>query len=475
MDLYKIRNELGLGTPLNSLPLRVTFYSRVSTDHLEQKGSLKNQIEFMEEMIKNNANWVYIDGYIDEGISGTTDYKRLSFLKMIDDAKMDKFDLIITKEISRFSRNTLDSIKYSRELLSYGVAVYFLNDNINTLFPDSELRLTIMSSLAQDEVRRLSERVKFGMLRSIKNGVILGNDLQYGYKKDKLTGKLNIIDKEAAVVRRLFSYYAIDKMSLRSIAKIFNEENIMTSLNKKWNITTLKRMIENPKYKGDYCGRKTEIVDYMSKKKRLVPKSEWIYYEDSASIPAIIDIDLWNLANKRLYERKKRNNRYQNRYLLSAKMYCMKDNCLYHRKGTLKANQDVVWICSNVLSNGKEYCNSISIRESEIIYILKDGMNNLGISLERVEDILAGIYLKYKLNIDEILEEIFNREDIYRKLMELLLKKIEINNSEEIIKLSITFNTNESKSFQKNYEFKRGFNTTGTKRYIVHYYVTFLY
>ena len=176
MNLIDIRSKLNLGISLSNINLRVTYYVRVSTDNVLQINSLNNQIEYFYEMIKNNSNWEYIDGYIDEGISGTTDYKRDNFMKMIEDAKNDKFDLIITKEISRFSRNTLDSIKYTRKLLSYDVCVLFLNDNINTALPDSELRLTIMASLAQDEVRRLSERVKFGMHRSIKDGTSLGNN-----------------------------------------------------------------------------------------------------------------------------------------------------------------------------------------------------------------------------------------------------------------------------------------------------------
>ena len=200
-----------MGVPLTAMKLRVTDYSRVSTDHLEQQSSLKNQVEHFDEMIKSNENWTYVTGYIDDGISGTTDYKRDNFMKMIDDARCGKFDLIVTKEISRFSRNTLDSIKYTRELLSYGVAVLFVNDNINTALPDSELRLTIMASMAQDEIRRLSERVKFGMNRSIKNGTILGNDMLYGYKKDKLTGNLCIIPKEADVVKRLYTLYQLLK------------------------------------------------------------------------------------------------------------------------------------------------------------------------------------------------------------------------------------------------------------------------
>ncbi len=305
MDLYDVRNKLNMGIPLTNIELRVTDYSRVSTDHLLQQKSLKNQIEHFDEMIKNNPKWIYVEGYVDDGISGTTDFKRNNFMKMIDDARNGKFDLIITKEISRFSRNTLDSIKYTRKLLSYGVAVLFVNDNINTALPDSELRLTIMASMAQDEIRRLSERVKFGMNRSIKNGTILGNDMQYGYKKDKTTGNLVIIQKEAELVKRLYNMYAIDKLSLTKIAKIFNNKSIKTRQNKKWCTSTLSRMIKNPKYKGYYCGKKSEVIDYMTKKVIMFPKKEWIMYEDKIKVPPIIDEYLWEKANSRLQERNK--------------------------------------------------------------------------------------------------------------------------------------------------------------------------
>ena len=214
MDLYKIRQELNMGVQLTQMELRVTHYSRVSTEHLEQKKSLKHQIDHFDKVIKDNPKWTYVKGYVDDGISGTSDIKRDNFMQMIEDARNNKFDLIITKEISRFSRNTLDSIKYTRELLSYGVAVLFVNDNINTALPDSELRLTIMASMAQDEVRRLSERVKFGMSKSISEGNILGNDTMYGYKKDKLSGNLVIIEEQALVVRRIFSLYAVDGLTL---------------------------------------------------------------------------------------------------------------------------------------------------------------------------------------------------------------------------------------------------------------------
>ena len=215
MNIYEVKKKLASGELLNNIPLRATYYARVSTEHLEQIKSLQNQNEHFSEYIMNNPNWTYIPGYVDEGISGVSDIKRKMFMQMINDAKKDKFDLIITKEISRFSKNTLDSIKYSRELLNYGVAVLFINDNINTILNDSELRLTIMASLAQDEVRRLSERIKFGMNRAIKRGEGLGANNLYGYKKNMTTKNLEIISEEAAVIQNIFKKLLIVKLIIQ--------------------------------------------------------------------------------------------------------------------------------------------------------------------------------------------------------------------------------------------------------------------
>ena len=441
MDLYTVRQQLNMGVPLMQLKLRVTDYSRVSTDHLEQKKSLQNQIEHFKEMIEGNKNWIYVPGYVDDGISGTTDVKREQFMQMIEDAKNGLFDLIITKEISRFSRNTLDSIKYTRVLLSYGVAVLFVNDNINTALPDSELRLTIMASMAQDEIRRLSERVKFGMNRAIKNGNILGNDLMYGYKKDKLTGNLVIVESQAEVVKRIYSEYAVDEKSLTKIAKELNAENIKTSQNKKWSASSLARMIRNHKYKGYYCGRKTEIVDYMTKKVKRLPENNWVIYDDKERIPPIVEDELWDRANARLESRGFKFNKssqdkamYQNRYALSAKIYCSEHNEVFHRRIQCKAINDVSWLCAKYFKDGKTACDSPNLRQSEIYSIFDDIIECLKIRLDNVSDILLDLYKNNKNNtdVDVAMNELNkNRDKIYLKKDKLLELNIEGNISNE--------------------------------------------
>ena len=574
MDLYSVRRELNMGVPLTQMKLRVTDYSRVSTDHEEQKNSLKNQREHFDDMIKKNPNWTYVKGYVDEGITGTSDIKRYNFMRMIEDGKNGKFDLIVTKEISRFSRNTLDSIKYTRELLKNGVAVLFVNDNINTALPDAELRLTIMASMAQDEIRRLSERVKFGMNAAINRGNILGNDMLYGYKKDKLSGNLIIITEEAEIVRRMFSMYAIDEMSISKIAKIFNDEGIKTGQNKKWGTSTIRRMLKNPKYKGYYCGKKTEIIDYMTKKVKIIPEDAWVIYEDKQRIPPIVDEDIWERVNRRLETRNKQFGEaykdktiYRSRYPLSAKIYCCDHNEVFHRRRQCKVSDEITWTCAMYLKNGMASCASPNIRESEIYSIFDDIIKEFSIKVDNVSNILSDLYKNNKNNIgyeeemkkynkekekvlqkkDKLLElnidgNISNREFSEQnnrcnaklqsieekialaerkkknflsiektnaklekilkqkvksittkdKIIDLLLERIvvsKINNDRNYIELNIFLNfskeyvekelkktliptVDEFESFlRKEYEFKRGYNTTSTKRYEVKYKV----
>lgn len=214
---------------------------------------------------------------------------------MIRDAKNNKFDLIITKEISRFSRCTLDSIKYTKELLEWGVGVYFQSDNIITLYGDSQLRLTIMSSIAQDEVRRLSERVKFGIMRAYDSGKILGSGNIYGYNKIK--GKLVINKRQAEFVKALFEVYSKGCYGYRTLAKLLTEKGYYNQKGKALNPGSLKRILTNPKYKGYYHGRITESTDYLQKRRKCISLEHKLFYKDS-NIPPIVTEDLWNKCNE---------------------------------------------------------------------------------------------------------------------------------------------------------------------------------
>ena len=489
MDLYAVRKQLNMGVSLADMELRVTDYARVSTHHLEQKKSLQNQVEHFAHLIQENPHWTYVSGYIDDGITGTSDVKRNHFMKMIEDAREGKFDLIITKEISRFSRNTLDSIKYTRELLSYGVAVLFVNDNINTALPDAELRLTIMASMAQDEIRRLSERVKFGMNRAIERGEILGNDMLYGYKKDKTTGHLKIIAKEAEIVRKIYQLYALDHLSLSQIAKQLNQEQVQKEQFKNWCTSTISRMIENPKYKGYYCAKKSEIVDYMTKKIQYFKKENWILYKDTQKIPPIISEILWNLANQRLEARKKAFQKrkttkkiYQNRYLYSAKMYCQQHQTVFYRRKFRKNNTDIVWACSEYLKKGKAVCAAPHLREQELNAIFEDFFEQNQLHLSFIYQILLRFYRPFlnpnqKKRLLLCFEQASFQQLFFQQVLALLFHHLVVQKQEEntiALKIYLSSKTFPKDNFPvKRYTFQRGYDTKSTKRYEVHYLVQF--
>ena len=382
MDLYTVRNNIMKGVPLQELNLRVCFYARVSTDKDEQLHSLSNQISFFNDYISKVPNWEFIGSYIDEGISGTQVKKREEFLRMIHDAKRHKFDLILTKEISRFSRSTLDSIKYTQELLSNGVGVYFLNDNINTILPDSELRLTIMSSIAQDEVRKLSERVSFGMKRSIDNGVVLGCSNIYGYVKDK--GKLVIDDEQAKMIKIIFDRYANTTDGLSKVSRYLFSLGYKSRNGKKIDTTILTRIIENPKYKGYYCGHKSKVLDYRTKQKKRLNESDWIIYKDYDNVPPIVSEELWSRANIKLKQRQDSfTNRavnkkvFQNRYTYSGKIYCGCHNLTYHRMSAGKRKNNPVWECQVYRRDSLKGCSNPRVFEFELDEVFKDVFNKL--------------------------------------------------------------------------------------------------
>ena len=371
MDIHHIRQELKRRS-IYDLPLRVTYYARVSSESDEQLNSLGNQITYYEDLIKRNAHWTFVPGYIDEGLSAATTKKRENFNRMIDDAAQDKFDLVLTKEISRFARNTLDSIQFTRQLLGCGVGVFFQNDNINTLDEDSELRLSIMSSIAQDELRKLSSRVKFGHQQAIKNSVVLGNNRIFGYQKDR--GRLIIDEEQAVMVRELFSLYATGEYSMKQIETLFWEKGYRNYNGKKIAHTTMSNLIANPKYKGYYVGNKVKVVDLFTKKQKFLPPEEWVMFKDETGeiVPAIVSEELWDAANAVL---KKRSEDVKNRQgicnhanLLTGKLYCTHCGTAYYRRDSVdrQGNKNSKWVCSGKIKNGADSCDSFAIYEDEL-------------------------------------------------------------------------------------------------------------
>ncbi len=375
MDIHSVRQQLRTKS-IYDIPLRVTYYARVSSESDEQLNSLGNQISYYEDYIRKNSAWTFVAGYIDEGISGISTRHRENFNRMIDDAEAGQFDLIITKEISRFARNTLDSIQYTRQLLHAGVGVFFQNDNINTFDEDSELRLSIMSSIAQDELRKLSSRVKFGHQQAIKQNVVLGNSRIFGYIKND--GRLIIDEEQAGMVRELFERYATDEYSMKQIEKLFWDKGYRNLNGKKLAHSTMANMIANPKYKGYYVGNKVKVVDMFTKKQKFLPPEEWVMFKDETGeiVPAIVSEELWEQANAVLRRRsedvKNRQGICNHANLLTGKLFCTHCGTPYYRRDSVdrQGNKNSKWVCSGKINNGKESCDSIPIYEKELLPIL---------------------------------------------------------------------------------------------------------
>ena len=404
MEVRKIRAELRSGRSFYDLPLRVTFYARVSTDQDEQINSLENQVQYYTELIQNKPNWKFVPGYVDEGISGGSTKKRDNFNRMIRDARAGMFDFIITKEISRFSRSTLDSIQYTQELLDYNVGVFFQNDNINTLDTDSEFRLVIMAGVAQDEIRKLSERLKFGFRQAIKNGHVLGNDKLYGY--DKKDCVLTVNEEEAEIIRIIFDLYGNQRLGTRTISKRLMELGYTSREGNAFNTLTIRHILENPKYKGWYCGNKSQSVDYRTKRNILLDESEWVTYPDP-SIPAIVSEELWNRANA-LYKRRREEMKshssgisFHNRYPYSAKIYCEEHGTTFHRQVIqTKKGQQEVWQCKVYRSHGRAACSAPQIRSSDLDLILSDIFKELVREKEKIIDSLVTVLVNIPNEVD---------------------------------------------------------------------------
>ena len=440
MDLYNMRKEISSGKSIYDLPLKVTYYARVSSEKDEQLNSLSNQVFYFENHIKEVSNWTYVDGYVDEGISGTSVNKRDSFKRMIVDSKKGKFDLILTKEVTRFARNTLDSISYTQKLLENGVGVYFQSDNINTIMPDSELRLTIMASVAQDEVRKLSERVKFGFSRSVEKKRVLGNNNIFGYRKNKT--KLVIHKEEAKMIRELFEIYSRGEMGFYKISEYFRQKGYTGKNGTPISSQTLRRIIRNPKYKGYYRTGTVKVVDYKLHKAQKMPKEEWQVFECKENIPAIVSEELWEKCNN-ILEKKSQSilNRVENkdvfksRYAFSGLIFCKEHEGEeympgFNRISGSKRSNKPAWACSKYITHGLKQCESPIIQESELIDILKVVLNKFLSNKEEIVEDLLNKYKKYNFTKD-FDSDISNTENDINviqakkdKLLELTIKNL---------------------------------------------------
>ncbi len=431
MDILEIRTLLRT-KPIYDIPMRVTFYARVSSDSDEQLNSLDNQIAYYENFIKKNEKWIFVTGYIDEGLSGISTKKRKHFNEMISDAKTGMFDLIITKEISRFARNTLDSLQYTRQLLGMGVGVFFQNDNINTLDEDAELRLTIMSSIAQDELRKLSSRVKFGHQQAIKSSVVLGNSRIFGYKKDDK--RLIIDETQAPMVRDLFRLYSTGQYSMKQLEKRFYDEGYRNYNGNRISHTTMSGIISNPKYKGYYVGNKVRVVDMFTKKQKFLPKEDWVMYKDETGeiVPALVSEEIWERANDVLARRsedvKNRQGICNHANLLTGKLFCTHCGKPYYRRESKdkQGNVNSKWVCAGKINNGADSCPSFPIYESEIKPILLDVFSATRVDTEAMLRNYTEMFRSMEnddetaIKIDELKKTIALAEQKKNKLLELV-------------------------------------------------------
>ncbi len=433
MDIYDIINRMRTERKqIEDFNLRVTYYARVSTTRDEQTMSIENQESHFRELIQRNTNWEYVEGYADR-IRGENAENRVQFQRMIHDAFDGRFDLILTKEVSRFARNTIDSLTYTRDLLKHGVGVFFLTDNICTIEPDSELRLTIMSSIAQDEVRKLSERVKFGHRKAIENGHVIGNSRIFGYDKDH--SKLVINEKEAEMVKLIFETYATGNYGLRDLEKILWDKGYRSRASKLIHHNTIGGIIQNPKYKGYYCGNKVKITDYRTKQQKFLPPEEWVMFKDETGeiVPAIVSEEMWDKANEIFAERsmkvKATDRSAKKTSPLSGKIICGVHNVPFWRTSYSKElHRDAPiyeWICREKKKGKAADCPTVAIYEKELYKILSDVFIDLAENIDGYIEQFISLY-KHEdrdktadLVIDDLQREIAALEAKKDKLLDL--------------------------------------------------------
>lgn len=370
--------------------LRVAAYCRVSTLQEQQETSYEAQVNYYTEKIKSNLNWKLAGIYADDGKSATSTKKRSNFQAMIDDCLAGKIDMVITKSISRFARNTVDSLMNIRKLKERNIAVFFEKEGINTLEGSGELLITILSSQAQEESRNISENCHWGIVRKFENGKVIVNHSKFlGYTKDK-EGNLVIVPEEAELVRRIFRLF-LEGNSSYGIKRMLEADGILTVTgNIEWHATVIDKMLSNEKYMGDALMQKTYTVDFLTKKKvmnkGIVPK---YYIEDNHE--AIIPKELFNRVQEekarrtaiyRPATRKKDapiKGKYSAKYILSDIMVCAECGQPYRRQVWTKYGiKKAVWRCDNRLKHGSKRCKySPTLKEDSLHEAIMIAINNV--------------------------------------------------------------------------------------------------
>lgn len=369
-------------------PKRVAAYCRVSTDKEQQEHSFETQKEMYTEMIMMKPNWQMAGIYADEGITGTIAKKRPDFMRMIEDCRKGKIDIIITKSVSRFSRNNLDCLLYVRELKELGIPIIFEKEGINTLQVSSELLITLFSGLSQAESESISMNVKIGKRQSLKNGNVPFCYKSFlGYKKGA-DGKPEIVPEEANIITRIYTEYLAGK-SLNDIAKSLITDGIYTPTGKtQWTSKVVLSILSNEKYKGDALLQKTYIVDCISKKMKKNNGELPMYYVEN-NHPAIIERSMFDRVQEEISRRNSKRKvkekgtktelgKYSSKYALSELLFCGNCGTPYRRvTWTNRGKKKVVWRCISRLDYGTKYCKeSPSLEETALQNAIAEAITN---------------------------------------------------------------------------------------------------
>lgn len=361
--------------------IRVAAYARVSTDKDDQANSLVSQRSYFADYITNHEDWELKGVFYDEGISGTQTVNRSGFNQMIQDALFGEFDLILTKEVCRFARNTVDTLSYTRKLKDVGVGVIFTIDNIDTRDSDGELRLTIMASIAQEESRKTSERVKWGQQRRMEQGIVFGRDL-LGYTVQN--GVLSVNEEEVPIVKAIFHKYTNEGKGTHVIARELLEEGMRPKRMAMWSNTVVLRVLRNEKYVGDLCQKKTFTPNYLTHAKKYNRgEEEMVYLKDHHE--AIIDRDLWDRTQEELKRRSptpEQKSKHSNRYWCSGKIHCAECGNSYVSRTKKLSNGEIykAWRCYAAANHGRLKhdadgnnigCDNGSINEKTLLFCMK--------------------------------------------------------------------------------------------------------
>ena len=346
---------------------RVAAYARVSTEQDEQQSSYEAQVDFYTRHIKSNPDWEFVEVFADRGITGTNTKNRENFNRMIDLALNGGIDIILTKSISRFARNTVDTLQTVRELKAVGVEVRFEKENLHTFDPKCEMMLTIMSSLAQEESRSISENVRWGKQKSMRDGkVSLAYSRFLGYKKGA-DGRPEIVEEEAAIIRKIYDLFLSGK-TINEIAAILTSMGVLTPAGRtKWSVSTVRSILSNEKYKGEALLQKTFTVDYLTKEVRK-NNGEVPSVRVRNSHDPIIEPEVFDRVQSMLATSAKRRAKVRTRHPFAGKLICGDCGSFYgHKVWRLRSTGERydVWYCNHKY-DGDKACESPRLRDEEV-------------------------------------------------------------------------------------------------------------